>query len=315
MQAMECLADLDIREMLCSTARRCGVDLDRLPKGEVISFPRPLRGHYDLPAEKLRAYNWELAEVEAAQEQCSKCDGSSCKHKGEWQKVAVYADIQGESVSLRFNHCRYMRKQYGEQRLKSLTDSAQIPVNYRKDTWDDFAIKEGNIRAVTLAKRAAFEDRSLYLWGECGTGKTKLTSIIANERIKKGLPVLFVSVPELYRSIKENFDKAGSDSELLRTIKRKECLILDDMGATTSTEWSVGIMQEIIDYRYANALQTIVTSNHSLHELSSSLVVRNRQGKVVEEKQASRISSRLEEMCCGARLNTPSFRCKHKEVG
>ena len=71
----------------------------------------------------------------------------------------------------------------------------------------------------------------------CGTGKTKLTSIIANERLKKGLPVLFVSLPELYSGIKANFDKGGNSCELLEIVKKAECLILDDLGASNRTEW------------------------------------------------------------------------------
>ena len=96
-------------------------------------------------------------------------------------------------------------------------------------------------------------------------------------------------------------------------MKKAECLILDDLGASNRTEWSVGILQELVDYRYANALQTIITSNNSMAELKSYLVIRDKQGKPVDDKQSARITSRLEEMCHMAKLDTPSFRQKQEE--
>jgi len=186
-------------------------------------------------------------------------------------------------------------------------------VNYRQDTWQDFNLQKGNMRAVTLAQKAVKDGRSLYLWGNCGTGKTKLTSIIGNERLKQGLSVLFVSLPELYSSIKGNFVKAGKSNELMELVKKAECLILDDLGASSRTEWSMGILQEIIDYRYTKALQTIITSNYSMNELKDYLVIIDKQGKAIENKQAGRISSRLEEMCHVAKLDTASFRHKPQE--
>ena len=132
-------------------------------------------------------------------------------------------------------------------------------------------------------------------------------SIMANEKVKLGLPALFVSLTELFSALKDGFDKHDQGGRLLPLVKEAECLILDDMGATQFTEWNVGVIQEIIDYRYANDLQTIVTSNYSLTELKEHLVIR-KHGKVVDDKQASRITSRLEEMCQQAQLDTPSFR-------
>ncbi len=73
-------------------------------------------------------------------------------------------------------------------------------------------------------------------------------------------------------------------------------------------------MQEFIDYRYTQALQTIITSNYSLAELKSYLVIRDKQGKPIEDKQAERITSRLEEMCHMAKLDTKSFRQKQEDI-
>ena len=54
MQALESIEDWDIREYVRSTAQKCGVNLDNLTKGEVVPFPRPLKGVYELSEAKLR---------------------------------------------------------------------------------------------------------------------------------------------------------------------------------------------------------------------------------------------------------------------
>ncbi len=54
----------------------------------------------------------------------------------------------------------------------------------------------------------------------------------------------------------------------------------------------------------------IITSNYSMNELKDYLVIIDKQGKAIENKQAGRISSRLEEMCHVAKLDTASFRHK-----
>ena len=313
MQALQSLEELDVRSYIRTTAEKCGVILDDMPKGEVVTFRRPLQGSYDLSLDKLQEYNDELFEVEEAQAECRKCDGRTCLHQAKWKNLMVEASCRNNEVFLAMANCKFSQLNYKKQKLRSLMEAAQIPVNYRHDTWQDFTIQQGNMRAISLAQKAVKDDRSLYFWGICGTGKTKLTAIIANERLKQGRAVLFVSLPELFRGLKTAFDKAGNSNELLKLVKEAECLILDDLGASTRTEWSVGILHEIIDYRYAKALQTIVTSNYSMKELGNYLVLRDKQGKQVDAKQSTRILSRLEEMCHMAQLDTQSFRHKQGE--
>ena len=228
----------------------------------------------------------------------------------------VQADCTGGQYSMRVCPCRIQRDKLRQQRLEKLMVTAHVPVNYRQDTWKDFTLQPGNKRGLMLATMAAKENISLYLHGDCGTGKTKLTSILANERIKSGFAVLFVSLTELFRTLQDSFDMPSKEQKdkIMPLIKSARCLILDDLGTTQRTEWKVAILQEIIDYRYANVLQTIVTSNYSLSELKEHLVIRDKSGRIKDDKQASRITSRLEEMCQVAKLDTPSFRHKQEEL-
>ena len=68
-----------------------------------------------------------------------------------------------------------------------------------------------------------------------------------------------------------------------KDIRRKKCLILDDMGAEKTSEWSIQTLYSIIDRRYRDEKQTLITSNLTLDEIA--------------EKVGDRIASRIAGMC------------------
>ena len=317
MGALEAVADIEFMKDLCQLSGRSAISKRNMARGEnALRLVHSLKGKYDLSQEQLARYSGELAEIEAANEQCMDCNGKDCAHKPEWRQLMVQADCTGGQYSMRVCPCRIQRDKLRQQRLEKLMVTAHVPVNYRQDTWKDFSLQPGNKRGLMLATMAAKENISLYLHGDCGTGKTKLTSILANERIKSGFAVLFVSLTELFRTLQDSFDMPSKEQKdkIMPLIKSARCLILDDLGTTQRTEWKVAILQEIIDYRYANVLQTIVTSNYSLSELKEHLVIRDKSGQIKDDKQACRITSRLEEMCQAAKLDTPSFRHKQEDL-
>jgi DNA replication protein DnaC len=61
------------------------------------------------------------------------------------------------------------------------------------------------------------------------------------------------------------------------------CLILDDLGTEKVSDWVLQSMYQIINARYVQMRQTVITSNHSLEELRSRI--------------GDRIPSRIAEMC------------------
>ena len=317
MEALESVGNIDFVKKLSQMSGRSELAKQNMARGDkALCLVHTLKQDYDLSQEQLARYSGELAEIEAANEQCMDCNGKDCAHKPERRQLMVQADCTGGQYSMRVCPCRIQRDKLRQQRLEKLMVTAHVPVNYRQDTWKDFSLQPGNKRGLMLATMAAKENISLYLHGDCGTGKTKLTSILANERIKSGFAVLFVSLTELFRTLQDSFDMPSKEQKdkIMPLIKSARCLILDDLGTTQRTEWKVAILQEIIDYRYANVLQTIVTSNYSLSELKEHLVIRDKSGRIKDDKQASRITSRLEEMCQVAKLDTPSFRHKQEDL-
>ena len=173
----------------------------------------------------------------------------------------------------------------------------QIP--YGNKTFSDYEETSDNATARRIAKWFTGENvtKSLYLYGETGTGKTFLASLIARQF--EG--VIFGDVPSLLGKIKSTFDGAGNSQEILNRYGSCGLLVLDDLGAGLITEWNVGIIYEIINRRYTAGKRLIVTSNFDIEGLENRLSVR-------DSFTAKRITSRLCEMCIPAFLGTTDRR-------
>lgn len=111
----------------------------------------------------------------------------------------------------------------------------------------------------------------LFMIGNTGLGKTHLSLAIANAVIGRGFCVIYGSTPELLRKLqKEQFsksEKSGDDTMLLLT----DCdlLILDDLGAENSSEYTAATLYEIINARQSRSLPIIINTNLDEDELKN----------------------------------------------
>ena len=115
------------------------------------------------------------------------------------------------------------------------------------------------------------DTQNLLFIGSTGTGKTFLSSCIANEIIKKGYTVLYQTTPILLDSIfeyKYNDDNKIS-RELYNNIYNANLLIIDDLGTENSTPAKFAELFAIINERLKNPkTKTVISSNFDLDKLS-----------------------------------------------
>jgi DNA replication protein DnaC len=146
-----------------------------------------------------------------------------------------------------------------------------------------------------------FRGESFFLYGLPGVGKTHLCAalmyektlaekakVLAAERDGKiYLPTYprMISIPRLFLMMRETFRSQGSETEasLIKYFAEKKCLLLDDLGKGTSGEWVNQTLYLILDTRYGDKRQTIVTSNDHLAEIAA--------------KHGDPIASRIAGMC------------------
>jgi DNA replication protein DnaC len=116
----------------------------------------------------------------------------------------------------------------------------------------------------------------LVLLGRNGCGKTHLAAAIANYRLAQGQPAFFVGVPDLldhFRSAYSPESKLTYD-ELFETVRSTPLLILDDLGAQTSSPWAQEKLYQLINHRYNARLATVITSNLPPKDIEARLISR-----------------------------------------
>lgn len=151
--------------------------------------------------------------------------------------------------------------------------------------------------------RAAYEHARRYaehpenwlvLHGGVGTGKTHLAAAIANERLAHNEPVLFVVVPDLLDTLRSAFSPTSETTfdERFEQVRSAPLLVLDDLGAHSTTPWAQEKLYQIINFRYNTRLPTVITTNYRLDE--------------IDERVRSRLTD--PEISTVIEINAPDFR-------
>ncbi len=103
----------------------------------------------------------------------------------------------------------------------------------------------------------------LFLVGSAGAGKTHLAVAAAAARQDAGDEVFFASAADLLDRLRAAFapDSPITHDDLLEHIKTVNLLVLDDIGAERTNAFAEEKLFQIIDYRYAEQLPTIITTS------------------------------------------------------
>jgi len=129
--------------------------------------------------------------------------------------------------------------------------------------------KEGLHHALEACEEFARSQTGwLLLEGGYGCGKTHLAAAIANDAVSRGVPTLFITVPDLLDSLRFAFaDPETTFEQRFEEIRNADLLILDDFGTQNATAWAQEKLFQIINYRYINKMPTVITTNLMLDEI------------------------------------------------
>jgi len=149
-------------------------------------------------------------------------------------------------------------------------------------------------RIYEAAKTFATEpDGWLTIVGPSGCGKTHLAAAIANDRISQGQPAFFISTPDLLDHLRSTFNTNSEIpyDEFFDQVRNTPLLILDDMGAQTSTPWAKEKLDQLLNHRFNSELPTVIVAITPIEQLEDRIRTRLTDPKMcriyaVEEKQA-----------------------------
>ena len=144
-----------------------------------------------------------------------------------------------------------------------LFSHSRLTEKQRGQTFETFN-REGvsrDVRRAYFMASGAVEDGSwLALCGQRGTGKSHLAAAIALETMRRGQQAYFRLVSEMLDDLRQGYDDGDYDAQM-KFLKEVPCLVLDDLGKERSTDAAKDFLYQIIDARYRERRQVIITSN------------------------------------------------------
>jgi DNA replication protein DnaC len=209
-------------------------------------------------------------------------------------------------------------------RAQRLVAQAEIPRQFEHCTIDDFdvsfpsataSLKRALMTARRFVEQYPLEKEGMLLWGDCGTGKTHLAIAILKELVqKKGTRCLFRGYSALLKQLQATYNRqmiADEDTgvvlteySILRDVTDVEVLVLDDLGAEKSSEWTLSMLYHVINERYNQGRTTIITTNlpwedpqaaPSVNKMTSAQRVM--KAETLRDRISERTYSRITEMC------------------
>ena len=138
---------------------------------------------------------------------------------------------------------------------------------------------------------------TVVLTGERGTGKTQMAvELVKYAFLTKRTDGLYRTATDFLVRVKSTFrrDSAKSELDVLREHQGPAVLVLDEIGRRQESEWENNILFELLNSRYADMKDTILTCNLPRAEMEANL--------------GASILSRMLESGGTVECNWPSFR-------
>ncbi len=255
-----------------------------------------------LDSNKLMKYTTTLEECCSNYNACLKCKGLvHCVFKLEG--YCYLPKVIDGRLEFDYQPCKYMKKHNKDKAYQNNVYYVSLPKAIREASFKNIYNNDSNrydaiiwINAFLGNYRKGKADKGLYLSGNFGCGKSYLISALFNELAKDGVRSAILFWPEFLRDLKASF--SVDFKEKYEYIKNAPLLLIDDIGAEATTEWSRDeIFCPLVQYRMDEHLPTFFTSNYDLKALEEHFsITRDNVNHVKARRIIERISQLTEQV-------------------
>lgn len=242
---------------------------------------------------------------------CKKCN-TPRMCMGFTRMVRCICDCQAKERDRQIEIERQIEKQ---KRIDKIKQTSLLGEKYKNVSFENTDTSNEDFKKIyvrckrycEVADKVLDKGIGIYLFGNKGTGKSRLTACMANELIHNYYTVLYTNFSEISKYIRNTFNKTNdSEYEFLERLTNVDFLFIDDFGTELVTKndqdlWLQEKVFEVINKRYNNNKPIIFTSNYSLREL------------IEERGVADKTIDRINEICEVMKLEGSSYRRKVKE--
>lgn len=238
---------------------------------------------------------------------CNGCPGLECC-KQTRKGLEPILNKDGIYIDLEYIPCEH-QELYDE--LNNKNEHLHLYGTSFSEYGDDLFINNNRRAVLKEIKRflETYEEnpkqKGLYVYGECGHGKSYIVAYLALELSKKGVDVGYVYYPDLVRKIKLMVTTGGI-GELVNELKRIPILILDDFGGESNTNFIRDeVLLPILQYRMVNKKPLFITSNLDQKAILDHL---SESSKEIDAQKAVRVYERIKTLVDFLELKDKNYR-------
>lgn len=114
---------------------------------------------------------------------------------------------------------------------------------------------------------------TICLTGTRGNGKTQIGVECIYRVCMNGKPARFISAQRMFMEFKGTFDDGSrrTETQVLDSLRRPALLVIDEIGQRTESAWENRTFFELLNARYNDMTDTILTANLEPAELQANL--------------------------------------------
>ena len=191
-------------------------------------------------------------------------DCRKCKNRGH---ITVVKDNE-----LVWQMCSCMRARKSLERI----EKSGLKTAIEELRFDNFITPEKwqeNMLNTAKAYVENGEKKWLFFGGNSGSGKSHLCTAVCGELLKRGKAVRYMMWRDERTKLKSIVNESAEYSRMIGDLKEVEVLYIDDLlkvqRGQQPTPADINLAFEILNYRYANRLQTIISSEKTLDDILS----------------------------------------------